>query len=72
MEMQKQTRAMIRYTLKNTAMNVSKLQVSLTNAQSQLNIDKISSLEKDNNIKFLEESVIKIGYDPANVKEEKY
>jgi hypothetical protein len=29
---------------------------------------KVSSLEKDNKIKYLEELVLKIGYDPSNVK----
>jgi hypothetical protein len=40
----------------------------LTNIQYQLNIENISSLTKDNNIKSLEELVLKIGYDLANVK----
>jgi hypothetical protein len=51
-------------------MNSSKLQVSLNNIQSQLKLEKISSLAKDNKIKSLEELVLKIGYDPKNVKEE--
>jgi hypothetical protein len=43
--------------------------VSLNNVQTQLKLEKISSFEKDNRIKTLEELVLKIGYDPSNVKE---
>jgi hypothetical protein len=50
-------------------MTSSKLQVSINNIQSQLKLYKISSLAKDNKIKSLEELVLKIGYDPTNVKE---
>ena len=49
-------------------MTASKLHVSLNNIQSQLKMEKISSLAKDNKIKSLEELVLKIGYDPTNVK----
>ena len=33
-----------------------------------MKLEKISSIEKDNKIKTLEELVLKIGYDPSNVK----
>jgi hypothetical protein len=33
-------------------------------------LEKISCLAKDNKIKSLEELVLKIGYDPSNVKED--
>jgi hypothetical protein len=33
-----------------------------------LKLERISSLAKDNKIKFVEELVLKIGYDPSNVK----
>ena len=69
MDMHRQTGEMLFSTLTNTTMTASKLQVSLTNIQSQLKIEKISSLAKDNKIKSLEELVLKIGYDPTNVKE---
>jgi hypothetical protein len=46
----------------------TKLQVSLNNVQTQLKLEKISSFAKDNRIKSLEELVLKIGYDPSNVK----
>jgi hypothetical protein len=42
--------------------------VSLNNVQTQLKLEKISSFAKDNMIKMLEELVLKIGYDPSNVK----
>jgi hypothetical protein len=68
MDMHKQTGEMILSTLENTSMTATKLQVSLNNVQSQLNLEKISSLAKDNNIKSVEELVLKIGYDPSNIK----
>jgi hypothetical protein len=42
--------------------------VLLNNAQTQLKLEMISSFAKDNRIKMLEELVLKIGYDPSNVK----
>jgi hypothetical protein len=42
--------------------------VSLNNVQTQLKLDNISSFAKDNRINNLEELVLKIGYDPSNVK----
>ena len=67
MEMHKQTGQMISSTLTNTAMSLSKLQVTLANVQSQLKMEKVSSLAKGTRIKTLEELVIKIGYDPSNI-----
>ena len=46
----------------------TKLQISLNNVQTQLKLEKISSFAKDNITKSLEELVLKIGYDPSNVK----
>jgi hypothetical protein len=68
MDMNMQTREIIFSTLRSTSLNASKLQVPLNNMQSQLKMQKISSLAKDNKIKSLEELVLKIGYDPSNVK----
>jgi hypothetical protein len=68
MDMHKKTGEMILYTLTNTSLTTSKLQVSLNNLQSQLKLEKISYLEKDNRIKSLEELVFNIGYDPTNFK----
>jgi hypothetical protein len=68
MDMHRQTGEMIFSTLANTSTTAAKLQVSLNNVQTQLKLEKVSSLEKDNKIKSLEELVLKIGYDPSNVK----
>ena len=54
--------------LAHASTTASRLQVSLTNVQTQLKLEKISSFAKDNRIKMLEELVLKIGYDPSNVK----
>jgi hypothetical protein len=71
MEMHRKIGEMIFSTSTNTSLTTSKLQVSMNNIQSQLKLEKISSLSKDNKIKSLEELVLKIGYDPSNVKEAK-
>ena len=49
-------------------MVASKLQASLNNIHTQLKIDKISSLAKDTRIKSLEDLVIKLVYDPSDIK----
>jgi hypothetical protein len=59
---------MVFHTLAHASSSMEKLQVSLNNAQMQLKLEKISSFTKDNRIKTLEELVLKIGYDPSNVK----
>jgi hypothetical protein len=59
---------MVFATLAHTSTTAAKLQVSLNNVQTQLKLEKISSFSKDNKIKSLEELVLKIGYDPSNVK----
>ena len=68
MDMHRQIGEMIFSTLTNTSMTTSELKLSLNNIQSQLKLENISSLAKDNKIKSLEELVLKIGYDPTNVK----
>lgn len=50
-------------------MSLSKLQVTLANVQSQLMLDKVSSLSNDTRIKTLEELVIRVGYDPSNIND---
>jgi hypothetical protein len=40
----------------------------MNNVQTQLKVEKVSSFAKDNMIKSLEEMVLKIGYNPSNVK----
>ena len=67
MDVHKKTGEMISFTLTNTAISLSKLQVSFANVQSQLKMEKVSSLAKDNRINYLENLVINIGYDPKDV-----
>jgi hypothetical protein len=68
MDLHKQTGEMVFYMLVHASTTASKLQVSLNNVQTQLKLEKISSFAKDNRIKTLEELVLKIGYNPSNVK----
>jgi hypothetical protein len=68
MDMHKQTGEMISHTLARVATSTAKLRTSLSNTQTQLKLEKMSSFAKDNSIKTLEELVLKIGYDPANVQ----
>lgn len=68
MDMHRQSHEMLFSTMNNTTMAFSKLKTTLSNVESQLKIEKIQSLAKDNRIKSLEGLVIKIGYGPTNVK----
>jgi hypothetical protein len=68
MDLHKKTGEMVFYMLVHASTTTSKLQVSLNNVQTQLKLEKISSFSKDNRIKTLEELVLKIGYNPSNVK----
>jgi hypothetical protein len=68
MDLHRQTREMVLSTLPNASTTTSKLHISLNNFHTQLKLEKISSFAKDNRIKSLEELVLKIGYDPSNVK----
>jgi hypothetical protein len=68
MDMHKQTGEMISHTLSRVATSAAKYRTSLSNAHTQLKLEKMSSFVKDNKIKTLEELVLKIGYDPTNVK----
>lgn len=49
-------------------MAASKLQASMNNMHSQLKVERMSSLAKDTRPKYLEDLIIKLGYDPSNVK----
>ena len=71
MDLHRQTGEMVFSTLVHASTTTYRLQVSLNNVQTQLKLEKISSFAKDNRIKTLEELVLKIGYDPSNVKEVK-
>ena len=54
--------------MKTSAMEDSRLQASVNNIQYQCKLEKDSSLAKNTKIKSLEDLVIKLGYDPNNVK----
>jgi hypothetical protein len=71
MDLHRLTGEMVVSTLENASTATSILQVSLSNVQTQLKLEKISSFAKDNIIKTLEELVLKIGYYPSNVNEVK-
>jgi hypothetical protein len=68
MDLHKKTGEMVFYTLVHASTSTSKLKVCLNNVQTQLKLEKISSFAKDNRIKTLEKQVLKIDYDPSNVK----
>jgi hypothetical protein len=68
MDLHRKTREMVFSTLAHASSTTAKLQVSLNNVQTQLKLEKISSFAKENRVKSLEELVLKIGYDPSNVK----
>ena len=68
MDLHRQTGEKVFSTLENASTVASKLQASLSNVQTQLKLEKISSFAKDNMIKTLEELVLKIRYDFLNVK----
>jgi len=67
-ELHKQTREMVYSTLANKALLAHKLQNSLNNTSAQLELEKVSSLAKDNRIKSLEEIIIELGHDPKDPK----
>lgn len=67
-DLHKQAGETIYSTLTSSVMATSKMQVSPNNVQSQLKIEKIFSRANDTKIKSLDDIVIKMGYDPSNVK----
>jgi len=67
-ELHKQTGEMVNSTLVNKAMLAHQLQSSLDNTTAQLQLEKASSLAKDNRIKSLEEIIIELGHDPKYAK----
>jgi len=67
-ELHKQTREMVYSTLADKAMLAHQLQNSLNNTSAQLDLEKESSLAKDNRIKCFEEIIIELGHDPKDAK----
>jgi len=67
-ELHKQVGEMVYSTLANKASLAHKLQNSLNNTSAQLELEKASSLAKDDRFKSLEEIIIKLGHDPKDPK----
>ena len=67
-ELHKQTGEMVYATLADKAMLAHQLKESLSNTYAKLDLEKISSLAKDNRIKTLEEIIIEFGHDPKDAK----
>jgi len=67
-DLHKQTREMVYSTLAYKAMLAHKLHNSLNNTYTQLDLEKASSLAKDNRIKSLEDIIIELGHDPKDAK----
>lgn len=67
-KLHKQTGEMVYATLANKAMLAHQLKESLSNKSDQLDLEKISSIAKDNRIKTLEEIIVELGNDPKDAK----
>ena len=67
-EFHRKTFEMLYSTITIKAMSAQKLQNTIINMRDQIKMDKASSYTKYLRIKFLEELVIQVGCDPANVK----
>jgi len=67
-ELHRKTSEMVYSTLTNKALLAHKLKNSLNNTSAQLELEKASSLAKDNRIKSLEEIIIELGHDPKYPK----
>ena len=59
---------MVYSTLADKTLLAHILQNSLLNTSSQLELEKASSMAKDNRIKSLEEIIIELGHDPKDPK----
>src|SRR3984885_9022053 len=67
-ELHKQTGEMVYATLADKAMLAKRLENGLNNTAAQLELEKASSLAKDNSIKSLEDIIIELGHDPKDPK----
>lgn len=68
MDMDRKSGEILFSTMNTIVMSLSNSKAALSNMQSQLKIEKLSCLSKDNRIKALEELVVKVGYEPHNCK----
>ena len=67
-ELHNQTGDMVYATLVDKAMLAHQLKESLTNTNTQLDLERMSSTAKDNKIKTLEEIIMDLGHDPKDAK----
>ena len=67
-DLHKQTGEMVYATLADKTMLANRLENSLNNTAAQLELEKASSLAKDNRIKSLEDIIIELGHDPKDPK----
>jgi len=67
-ELHKQMGEMVYATLADKAMLAHQLKESLTNTNTQLDLERMSSTAKDNRIKALEEIIMDLGHDPKDPK----
>lgn len=67
-ELHKQTDEMLYSTLADKVILAQQLQNSLNNTSAQLELERVSSLAKDNRIKSLEEIIIELGHNPKDPK----
>ena len=68
MELHKKTGEMVYATLADKATLAHQLNESLKNTNTQLDLERMSSLAKDNIIKTLEEIIVDLGHDPKDAK----
>lgn len=59
---------MIYFTMNTKSMSVQKLKNTLIHVRDQLKFENTSSYAKETRIKYLEELVTEVGYDPRNIK----
>jgi len=67
-ELHKQMGEMVYATLADKAMLAHQLKESLTNTNTQLDLERMSSTTKDDRIKTLEEIIMDLGHDPKDAK----
>ena len=67
-ELHKKTGEMVYASLADQTLDNYRLQNSLNNTASQLELERASSQLKDNRIRSLEEIIIEIGHDPKDIK----
>ena len=67
-ELHKQTGEMVYASLADQTLDNYRLQNSLNNTASQLELERASSQAKDNRIRSLEDIIIEMGHDPKNIK----